>query len=73
MSERVTGIVKWFDGAKGYGFITRGEGEDIFVHYSAIRGEGHRSLYDGQKVEFDLIKSQKGMQAQDVSVLADAE
>lgn len=73
MSERVTGVVKWFDGAKGYGFITRGEGEDIFVHYSAIRGEGHRSLYDGQKVEFDLIKSQKGMQAQDVSVLADTE
>lgn len=72
MSERVTGTVKWFDGAKGYGFITLGDNEpDIFVHYSAIRGEGHRSLFDGQHVEFDLIKSQKGMQAQDVEVISD--
>ncbi len=73
MTDRVTGNVKWFDGAKGYGFITRGEGEDIFVHYTAIRGEGHRSLYDGQKVEFDLLHGQKGMQAQDVSVLEETE
>jgi len=62
-----TGTVKWFDCKKGYGFI-RGtdEGKDIFVHYTNIEGEGFRSLKDGERVEFDLIESDKGLQAQHV-------
>lgn len=68
MSERVSGTVKWFDGSKGFGFIER-EGEpDVFVHYRGIRGEGYRSLKDGQRVEFEIIDTPKGPQANDVSV-----
>ena len=63
MSERFEGTVKWFDSKKGYGFITRQEGEDVFVHYSALEGEGFRSLKEGQKVEFELTEGQKGPQA----------
>lgn len=55
MAERETGTVKWFNDAKGYGFIQRGNGADVFVHYRAIRGEGHRSLAEGQQVEFSVI------------------
>ena len=63
----VTGTVKWFDSKKGFGFITReGMDGDIFVHYTSIEGEGFRSLKDGEAVEFDLIESEKGLQAQHV-------
>ncbi len=63
----MTGTIKWFDSAKGFGFIQRGEGDDIFVHYKNIRGEGYRSLKEGQKVEFTLVKGAKGLQADDVT------
>lgn len=69
MAERESGTVKWFNNTKGYGFITRDAGDDIFVHYSSIRGEGYRSLREGQKVEFSVVDSEKGLQAQDVIVL----
>ena len=66
MSERIVGTVKWFNGAKGYGFIAREGGEDVFVHFSAIQGEGYRNLEEGQKVEFAIQKGPKGLQAADV-------
>jgi cold shock protein len=69
VSERVTGTVKWFNGAKGFGFIERKEGEDVFVHFTAIRGEGFRNLQEGQSVEFGITQGQKGLQATDVVVL----
>lgn len=69
MSERVTGTVKWFNGSKGYGFIEREEGADVFVHFSAIQGDGFRNLEEGQKVEFNVEQGQKGLQATDVTVL----
>jgi CspA family cold shock protein len=69
MSERETGTVKWFNGSKGYGFIQREEGEDVFVHYSAIRGEGFRNLEEGQQVEFSIEQDQKGLRAADVAVI----
>ena len=69
MSERETGTVKWFNGSKGYGFIEREEGPDVFVHFSAIRGEGFRNLEEGQSVEFDVQQGQKGLQASDVTVI----
>ena len=68
MSERTTGTVKWFNGAKGYGFIEREEGPDVFVHHSAIRGEGFRNLEEGQSVEFNVEQGPKGLQATDVAV-----
>jgi CspA family cold shock protein len=68
MSERTTGTVKWFNGAKGYGFIEREAGPDLFVHHSAIRGEGFRNLEDGQRVEFSVEQGPKGLQATDVAV-----
>ena len=67
MSERETGTVKWFNASKGYGFIERDEGEDVFVHYSAILGTGYRTLEEGQRVEFEVVQGQKGPQAQNVS------
>ncbi len=70
MAEREVGTVKWFNNAKGYGFIVREDGEDIFVHYSAIRGEHYRTLDQGQNVEFTLVDSEKGLQAHDVVVIA---
>jgi CspA family cold shock protein len=69
MSEKSTGTVKWFNGAKGYGFIAREEGEDVFVHYSAIQGDGFRNLEEGQRVEFDVEQGRKGLQAINVSVV----
>ena len=66
MSTRVTGSVKWFNDAKGYGFIQCDGGADVFVHYRAIRGEGHRSLAEGQQVEYTQVKGDKGLQAEDV-------
>jgi CspA family cold shock protein len=69
MSERETGTVKWFNGSKGYGFIAREEGSDVFVHYSAIQGTGFRNLEEGQKVEFDVEEGRKGLQASNVTVI----
>jgi CspA family cold shock protein len=66
MSERVTGTVKWFNGQKGYGFIARDGGEDVFVHYSAIQGEGFRNLEEGDRVEFSIEQGQKGPAAAEV-------
>ncbi len=70
MSERVTGTVKWFNGAKGYGFIAREAGDDVFVHYSAIQGQGFRNLEEGQRVEFDVEQDRKGARAVNVTVLS---
>ncbi len=70
MSNRVSGVVKWFNDSKGYGFISRTDGEDVFVHYSSIRENGgFRSLEEGQEVEFTIGEGSKGLQAQDVVVL----
>ena len=66
MSEREVGTVKWFNASKGFGFIERSNGKDVFVHYSAIGGTGYRSLDEGQRVEFIVTEGQKGPQAQDV-------
>ena len=66
LSGRETGSVKWFNVTKGFGFITRDMGEDVFVHYRAIRGEGHRTLSEGQRVEFIVVEKDKGLQAEDV-------
>ena len=69
MSEKEQGVVKWFIGSKNYGFIQRAEGEDIFVHFNAIVGDGYRNLEEGQRVEFTVAKSQKGLQAENVVVI----
>lgn len=69
MAEREQGTVKWFDSAKGYGFIKRDKGDDVFVHFRQVRGEGYRSLADGQRVEFTVTEGQKGLQAEDVAAL----
>lgn len=69
MSERVVGTVKWFNGAKGYGFLAREGGEDVFVHFSAIEGDGFRNLEEGQKVEFSIEKGPKGLQAASVKII----
>lgn len=65
-----TGTVKWFNDAKGFGFITPDEkGEDLFAHYSAIQGKGLKSLQEGQKVSFDVVQGQKGKQASNIKVI----
>ncbi len=70
MANRETGTVKWFDNAKGYGFISRGSGqEDVFVHFRQIRGDGYRTLQEGQQVQFNVVQGQKGLQAEDVAVV----
>ncbi len=66
LSVREKGTVKWFNGAKGYGFIQRSTGEDVFVHFSAIQESGYRTLNEGETVEFDLLKGPKGFQAANV-------
>jgi cold shock protein len=66
---KVTGQVKWFNNAKGYGFIGREDGSDVFVHYSAITGDGYRSLQEGDAVEFEIVQGQKGPQASNVQKL----
>ena len=70
MAERETGVVKWFNSSKGFGFITREGQEDVFVHYRSIRGEGYRALDEGQQVEFEVTQSDKGPQAQDVTAIS---
>lgn len=67
--SREVGLVKWFNVSKGFGFITRENGEDVFVHFRNIRGRGHRSLSEGQKVRFNVRQGDKGLQAEDVSVM----
>ena len=62
----VKGTVKWFNDSKGFGFIQRDSGEDIFVHFRAIQGDGYRSLQDGEKVEFSVTEGDKGLQAEEV-------
>jgi CspA family cold shock protein len=69
MAARERGTVKWFNGEKGYGFITPEEGEDLFVHYSEIQGGGFRSLNEGAKVEFEVTQGKKGKQASAVTVV----
>jgi CspA family cold shock protein len=67
--DREIGEVKWFNVNKGYGFITRDDGEDVFVHFRAIRGRGHRTLAEGQKVRYHIIQNERGLQADDVTVI----
>lgn len=69
MSERIVGTVKWFNGTKGYGFLARENGEDVFVHYTAIQMQGFRNLVEGQKVEFSIETGPKGLQAVNVTPL----
>ncbi|WP_028304701.1 cold-shock protein [Oceanospirillum maris] len=68
--DREMGTVKWFNVSKGFGFITRDSGGDVFVHFRSIRGTGHRSLAEGQRVRFAIIQSDKGLQAEDVTVIS---
>lgn len=70
MSDRVRGTVKWFNASKGYGFISREGGEDVFVHYSALQSEGYRLLNEGQSVEFTVERGPKGLQANQVVTLS---
>ena len=67
--DKEQGTVKWFNGSKGYGFIERDNGEDVFVHYTAIMAEGYRNLEEGQRVEFVVKQGQKGPQAEEVVIL----
>ena len=69
MSDRIIGTVKWFNGSKGYGFITREGGPDVFVHFSAIQGEGFKNIEEGQKVEFTVEQGPKGPQASNVTLI----
>ena len=69
MSERIVGTVKWFNGTKGFGFIEREGGTDVFVHFSAIQGDGYRNLMEGQKVEFNVEQGPKGPQASNVTMI----
>ena len=69
MSERIHGTVKWFNGSKGFGFLAREGGADVFVHFSAIQGDGFKNLEEGQKVEFTVEKGPKGPQATNVVVV----
>lgn len=66
MADKEQGTVKWFNNTKGYGFIERDSGGDVFVHYSAIAGDGYRSLEEGQRVEFEVVDGDKGPQASEV-------
>jgi CspA family cold shock protein len=70
MAERELGLVKWFSGEKGYGFIARDSGDkDVFVHFTAINAEGFRTLREGQRVEFEVVEGDKGPQAQNVELV----
>ena len=69
MAERKQGSVKWFNGTKGFGFISQADGEDVFVHYQSITGDGYKSLNENDKVEFSVTQGPKGLQATDVKVI----
>jgi len=70
MDEKIQGTVKWFNSGKGYGFIERAEGSDVFVHFSALADNGdYRNLEEGQRVEFNVVQGQKGPQAENVTVI----
>ena len=69
--NRTTGTVKWFNNEKGYGFISREDGDDVFVHYSEIQGNGFKTLEEGARVEFELTRGQKGFQANAVTLIED--
>lgn len=69
MSDRIQGTVKWFNGGKGYGFISREGGDDVFVHHSAIEGGGYKNLEEGQRVEFSITQGAKGPAATSVVIL----
>ena len=69
MSTKESGTVKWFDNAKGFGFAVNQSGEDVFIHYRAIMGEGFKTLAEGQRVEFVQVKSEKGWQAAELTLL----
>ena len=69
MSEKEQGVVKWFNGAKGYGFIERESGEDVFVHFNAILADGYGTLEEGQRVEFTVTQGAKGPQAESVVII----
>ena len=69
MAERVQGTVKWFNGDKGFGFISQEDGDDLFVHYSEIQSDGFRSLNEGDNVEFEITQGKKGLQASSVTVV----
>ena len=71
MTERIVGTVKWFNATKGFGFIGRDDGEDVFVHFSAIKMEGYKRLAEGQKVEFAVEEGPKGLQAADVTLVSE--
>ena len=70
MADRESGSVKWFDNAKGFGFIERDNGGDVFVHYSSVDGDGYRSLHEKQRVEFTVAEGPKGLQAQSVVMIS---
>ncbi len=72
MEKRETGTVKWFNNAKGFGFIVQEDQEDVFVHFRSIRGDGYRTFKEGANVEFNLISGQKGLHAEDVVSLSEA-
>ena len=67
MSDVIAGTVKWFNDSKGFGFISQESGQDVFVHYSAINGDGHKTLKEGQKVTMNVTSSAKGLQAENVT------
>ncbi len=69
MATREKGTVKWFNNSKGFGFILRVKGDDVFVHFKAISGSGYKSLEEGQRVEFSVTQGQKGLQAEEVTVI----
>jgi CspA family cold shock protein len=73
MDDRETGTVKWFNNAKGFGFIDLQEHDDVFVHFRSIRGDGYRTLKQGVQVEFNLVTGEKGLQAEDVVQLTEIE
>ena len=73
MSDRIQGTVKWFNAVKGYGFIGIDDGDDVFVHYSALQGEGFKTLKEGENVEFEVVQGAKGPQASNVLKAAVAE